>query len=267
MRIPRFAPVFVCLLVVLSASAQQSPSPTAQAPARDPQAIGILNQAVTAAGGVTALDTVQDVAASGTVTFNWADQPVSGSVTVKGRGIGQYRLEANLQSGPETWAVNNGQAFRKDANGTLLLRPFHAPTFENVVFPVAIAIEALGDPTTSVAYVGLETRNGTQVQHLRIIKSIASDLDITGVTRRAATTELFVDPNSFQIRSLVGVAFSIDRVSVTCPREIQYSNYQTANGILIPFSITELIAGQQTLSIELNQVTFNSNLSDSDFQP
>jgi hypothetical protein len=242
-------------------NASNSPAP------RDPQAITILNQVISAAGGSAAVNAVQDVTASGTVTFNWAGQQVVGSVTIKGRGIGQYRLEATLPSGLQTWAVSNGQAFMKDSTGTLDLASFHAPTFENLAFPLQIVVTALQDSTISLVYVGLETGNGGQVHHIRVIRPITRNADPTDVVGRAATADVLIDANTFQVTSLSSVAFMKERVGVTCPREIQYSNYQAANGVLVPFSITELIAGQQTFNIQLSQVSFNSKLTDSDFQP
>jgi hypothetical protein len=242
-------------------SASISPAP------RDPQAVAILNKVVSAAGGSAAINAVQDITASGKVTFNWAGEEVVGSVSIKGRGIGQYRLEATLPSGPQTWAVSNGQAFKRDSNGTVDHELFHAPTFENLAFPLQIAVVALQDSTISLVYVGLETEIGGQVHHIRVIKPVNGNADAKGVAGRAATTDVFIDSNTFQTTSLSGVAFMKERVGVTCTREIQYQDYKVSNGILIPFSITELIAGQQTFNIQLDQVSFNSNLTDSDFQP
>lgn len=236
-------------------------------PQRDSQAITILNQVISAAGGSAAINAVQDVTASGTVTFNWAGQQVVGSATIKGRGIGQFRLEATLPSGLQTWTVRDGQAFMKDASGTATPASFHAPTFENLVFPLQIAVTALQDTTIGLVYVGMETTNGGEVHHIRVIRPVTGNANPTDVEGRAATTDVFIDSNTLQATSLSGVAFMKERVGVTCPREIQYSNYQAAKGILVPFSITELIAGQQTFNIQLSQVSFNSSLTDSDFQP
>ena len=51
------------------------------------------------------------------------------------------------------------------------------------------------------------------------------------------------------------------------PAEVQFSDYRQVNGILLPFAVTTLIAGQSASAIQLNQVTFNNNLTDSDFRP
>jgi hypothetical protein len=50
------------------------------------------------------------------------------------------------------------------------------------------------------------------------------------------------------------------------PRQIRYADFRLTNGLLVPFSISETIQGQTIRQIQLNQVTFNSGLQDSDFQ-
>jgi hypothetical protein len=46
-----------------------------------------------------------------------------------------------------------------------------------------------------------------------------------------------------------------------------FSDYRAINGILVPFSITERVAGQTTWTIQLSQIAFNTGLGDTDFQP
>jgi hypothetical protein len=262
-----------CALILLvfifgaSLAAQQaSPTSTTQAQV-DPQAVTILNQVMAAAGGSVIVSTVQDVTASGTITFSWAGQDVSGNATLKGRGTGQFRLDASLPDGSRTWTTSNGREFKKDANGTVTQSRYHIPAnFTNLTFPLAELAVALQDPSISLIYVALETKNSVQVHHIRLTKTAFPNSDAMGLTRKAATKDFLVDAATFQIRSVVSVAFQKDNPGLTCPREIEYSDYRTINGIQVPFSITELIDGQNTFTIQLNQLSFNNSLSDSDFQ-
>jgi hypothetical protein len=47
---------------------------------------------------------------------------------------------------------------------------------------------------------------------------------------------------------------------------MQFSNYQAVNGVLVPFTLIDLIAGQKTAEMKLDQVTFNTGLTDADFR-
>lgn len=50
------------------------------------------------------------------------------------------------------------------------------------------------------------------------------------------------------------------------PRAIEFGDFRTVNGVLVPFSISTKLMGQETLTIHLSSVVFNSNLSSEDFK-
>src|ERR1700722_2251304 len=91
----------VCILASIPA-AQQTPSapPTVQ---RDPQAITILTQALNAAGGTSAVVGVPHYTATANVTYYWAGEQVEGTAVLKGRGTGQFRVDATLPDGMRCW--------------------------------------------------------------------------------------------------------------------------------------------------------------------
>ena len=260
----------VCLFVLSALLAAPAVPQIATTPVqRDPQAVAVLNQVVTAAGGSAVLGAVQDVTASGTITFNWAGVDVPGNATVKGRGITQFRLDATVSDGNQTWAISNGQAFEKGPDGTVTPGRYRTPSsFANVPFPLAHLLSAIGDSSMSLSYVGLETRNSSQVHHIQVKSSTSAPGNGRGIpTSRLDTTDFFIDSTTAQIVAVLSVAFSNDFPGQTCPRELRFSDYRTVNGLVAPFSIIELVDGQRTFAIQLNQVSFNTGLSDKDFEP
>jgi hypothetical protein len=48
-------------------------------------------------------------------------------------------------------------------------------------------------------------------------------------------------------------------------QDVLYSNFQQVNGVVVPFSITEKISGQQTWAIQLNAIQFNTGLTEANF--
>jgi len=234
---------------------------------RDPQAVIVLNRAITAAGGLSALSAVQDLRASGTIAFNWSDENVSGDVTIKSRGTEQIRLETNLPDGARIWIVSNGRRVKKDADGITII-PYRDPSsFANVPFPFAHLLDAMQDASLSISFVGIENRNGADVNHVRIGTVDASISNAIDVAPNPQSFDVFVDTKTSRIQSVMTVASARDSLAVLCHREIWYSDYRPLNGVSIPFSIAELIDGQQTFSLQLSQVSFNTGLSDSDFAP
>jgi hypothetical protein len=56
------------------------------------------------------------------------------------------------------------------------------------------------------------------------------------------------------------------RPSDVAPRVIDFGDYRAVSGVRMPFSVSTKLQGQQTLSIQINEVSFNNNLTASDFQ-
>ncbi len=241
-------------------------APQAAAPQRDPQALAIIGQALNAAGGMSPLTSIQDFTGSGTIDYFWAGQDVQGSVTVKGRGLAQFRVDATLPEGAHSWTMNNGTALEKHPNGTVTPLPFPLTLRPaNSTFPFFRLLAVLQDTSWSISSVGTVEHNGQQAYDIGLQKMYTDGSDPTGLKSRATKTDFIIDPNTFLVLSVQDKAYPKDRGPGDAPHEMQFSNYKSFNGILVPFSITELIGGQQTSTIQFSQFTFNSGLTDSDF--
>lgn len=251
------------LLAAQPSATQQSSTTTVQ---RDQQALTIVAQVLKNAGGVAALSAIQDVTGSGTITYYWAGEEVQGTVSVKGRGTGQFRLDAKLSTGSLSWAVNNGTGFVKEVDGSVTKIPYHnTVNFGNLTFPLRFMANAAQDTSISMAYVGLETKNGNQVHHVRLQNLLPSNADPSGVIAKLTTRDFFIDSATYQVVSSLDMVHPANASTIDYPRETQFSDYRIVNGILVPFSIVEVATGQRTYSIQFDQVTFNSGLSDADF--
>src|SRR2546426_8660708 len=266
MRFPRLVSFSLALLLNSTPLLSQQPSPTAQ---RDPQATTVINLALNAAGGIAALSQIQDYTGSGTIVYSWADSQVQGSVTVKGRGLAQFRLDATLPAGVRSFIVSNGTGSLRELDGTTTPIPYYqAVNFgSSVVFPLVHLLAALLNTSTNITYQGLVTRAGHQVHDIRVQGLSAPAATTAGVQANIPAQDFFIDSSTFQVISTLGKAYPKDGSLSAAPAEVQFSDYRQVNGILLPFAVTTLIAGQSASAIQLNQVTFNNNLTDSDFRP
>ena len=86
----------------------------------------------------------------------------------------------------------------------------------------------------------------------------------TGTMGVLNARDFLIDSDRFSgyERSQLGPNYARDGVN---GHQFEFSNYQTVNGVAVPFSISETARGQALFTIQLNQVTFNSDLADSDF--
>lgn len=233
---------------------------------RDPQAIAILTQALSAAGGTSAVGAVTDFTATGNVTYYW-DTAVQGTVTVKGRGLHEFRVDSTLPDGLHSSITNPNASFQKNPDGTVVPLPSQNLVKPAVVtFPLAQALSVLQDPSVSLTYNGIVSHDGQRVHDVVAQKNFASGGDPGSALGSILKRHIFIDPNAVTVQSIADTAYRRDGGPGTYPHEMQFSNYQAVSGVLMPFSVNEVIAGQQTMSIQLTQITFNTGLTDSSFE-
>src|SRR5258708_11564073 len=138
--------VGLCLILAFPTLGQQSTTPNSQTAQRDPQALTVLTQAVNAIGGARALAAVQDFTASGTITFNWAGEPVEGSLAVQGKGLNQFRMDASLPGGTRCLVINGyAGAITAPSGAKTLLPTSNALTSRSLTFPATRFMSALSD--------------------------------------------------------------------------------------------------------------------------
>ncbi len=267
----RIIAVVVCsfALIIGSVSAQQpAPSPNSeQSHQRDPNALALLNQCLAAAGGLPALEALQDFSGSGSITYFWAGEEVQGSVTVRGRGATQFRFDAMLSTGTRSWAVSDGEGSLKEADGTTQTIPYHnAVNLGSLTLPYPALVAALRDASMSVTDLGLVSVEGRQARQIRILKHIPSTNAAAISLGKLAARDFFVDLASFQIVKIQDLAHPLYTHLESYPHEISFADYRAVNGVIVPFAISERINGQQTWTVQLTDISFNSSLTERDFQ-
>lgn len=229
---------------------------------RDQQALAILAHSIAAAGGLEQLTSIQDFTETGTVTYYWTGQP-TGNITVKSRGLQQFRIDADLPEGRRSTVVNGYGGAVKEVNGwTRHIRPQSAADAGSMTFPYLPLIGAMQDTSTSIIYRGLVTQDGASVQDVQIQRSYSKQQDPLGNRGKLEARDIFIDPNTYLV---VAVSDQIVYGSVAVPHEVLYSNYKLESGVSVPLTITETMNATTTLTMQLTQVTFNSQVNDADF--
>lgn len=253
---------FLSFLLAFPLFAQQTTT-TVQ---RDPQALTVLTKAVNAAGGATALAAVQDFNASGTITFNWAGDQVQGPVTVQSKGFHQFRMDASVPGGTQSLIINGYAGTLTPAYGQKIRLPsWNAMTSSSLTFPAARIANALADSSTTVTYVGLVTWNGSQVHQIHVAPQIDPMLNPNHFSAVGAF-DLYIDPASYTVQGLSETMWWSGNFPQAYQRELAFSNYTSTNGLLLPFAVTEKLGGQQTWTLQLRAISFNTGLTDADFQ-
>jgi hypothetical protein len=250
------------LLISIASTAQQG------TPRRDATALTFMTQVLRAAGGSSVVGTITDFTASGSITYSWGTASVQGSATIKSRGAEQFRLESQVPDGTWLMVVNNGAGMLKLPDGTG--SPIAYPSTVNVgnlTFPMIPIYAATRDTTVTIIDGGVVPLGSGYARQITIRPKHPSTLDPKGQFSTDAKRDYFFDPSSFHLLQVRDTVPSNNGgVNKGAQHVLGFSNYQISNGIVVPFSISESVNGQTTWSIGLTSMTFNTGLTDSDFQ-
>lgn len=263
MRIARpFAFVFAFLLVSAASNAQQTPT----SPTRDPQALSVLGQALNAGGGSQSVAAIQDFTASGIITYFWADQQVQGSATVKALGVSNFRLDANLPAGMQSWVASKANGSEKTTDGTISdLVWANQIKRLSLTFPLALIASAVNNASTQITYAGRTSYQGHSVYDVRIQQTLPSTVDPNGTSSARTAQDFLIDSSTFVVLGVRDQLYGESSRQKAQAHEIQFSNYQSENGVQVPLAVSEFIDGQETWTLQLSSISFNTGLTGSDF--
>lgn len=233
---------------------------------RDQEALTIITQTITAGGGQQVLDSVQDFTETGTVTYNFTN-PVTGSVTVKSRGLHQLKIEADLPTGRRTTIVNGEGGSLKEADGrNWPIYRQNAAGLGSLTLPYLPLIGAEKDASVSIIYGGLITHNGASAYDVRLQRVYTKQQDPSGNRGVREARDFYIDSKTFLVSAVSDrIHFGMGPKDEGVLHEMLYTNYQTENGIATPLTITETIRGVDSFTMNFSQVSFNSGLSNDEF--
>jgi hypothetical protein len=155
-------------------SSQSSPQQSTSAIQRDPQAVAVLHASVQSMGGTVPADSV----ATGTITIVAGPQTTSGNARILTRGSDQSSEEIITSDEDRTVVYSHDLAAQR-SNGVLsALQLELAVTSQSPSFPLPLLVNILNNQDSTLQYVGLETINGLNYQHVRTTNTFASTADL-----------------------------------------------------------------------------------------
>ncbi|MBI3475374.1 MAG: hypothetical protein HY010_06560 [Acidobacteria bacterium] len=238
-----------------------------QTPLSDPQAVSLVSQSLIALGGPS----VSDVTMNGTAAWSVASLTETASATMTAKGTGASRFDMALSDGPRSEIRNDAS---DGARGELTtpdgsLIPWGLENcLVNAVwfFPHLSVLSATGDSSLIFSYIGQETRNGTTVQHIRSYRYIVgATVEATALTQQLSTMDMYLDAASLLPTAFVFKISSGDGEDPSLQVEVDFSAYQSVNGVQVPFRIQRYVGGNLGLDFSVASVQVNSGVSDSLF--
>jgi len=262
---------FFVLLILVSVtqtplSAQQTPSSNATAVVtKDPQAIAVIQSALSTLSSSTAL-AYQDSVATGTLTVSVGAKPLAMPIIIKTKGTRMTRVDLQKPKGTTVRIVNNGTGVilqpdgsvkRLLTNNTLVERVNNIPAFS--------LLADFQDPTVSVESYGVAQISSRPVNVVAL-----RPLVVVGITQAqwdstTTRTTFYLDQTTGVVSKIAYTEFGENDPKVGELIEVLLSNYQAVDGTMVPLRQTTYVAGRLESDLMLSSVIFNTGVLDSEF--
>jgi hypothetical protein len=249
-------PWLVCLFLALLALASLGHAQSQ--PTRDPQALAVIQQSITAMGG-----TPGDSTATGSVTTTAGSTTESGTITILTRGTDQSSEQIQTTDGA-TSVYSRGSASTVQSGTVTPTTLEQAVATQSADFPLPLLVGMVNDPDAAYAYVGLETLNGVSAHHVQLWNSFASVPQLSSIAS-FSIRDIWLDASSALPLRISYTAHLGQDAAQSVNYDVLLSNYSSMSGVQYPLSIQKDVNGTPWASIVISNVVFNTGLTDANF--
>jgi hypothetical protein len=232
----------------------------------DPQAVAVAQAAFTAMGGAQAVAGYQDCLASGTAAIATGGNSVSYPITVKSKGLRKTRIELQMPTGTNVRIMNQGQAAIQRPDGTVRSLYSNNTFVEHVDHvPLLSVLSEIGNGNVNLIYQGTAQVQGQPEDVIEL--DFVPNLDpVQGpIFASMSRTLYFVNQVTRLVDKIQTTPLYEGDMKNTFKQEVFLTNYQSVNGLLVPFQQTVFIDGKLDANITFTSFNLNVGLSDSEF--
>jgi hypothetical protein len=235
-----------------------------QTVARDPQALALIASSLKALTGGTA---VNDVIVQTTAAYVAGSDEETGTATLTASGNQLSLVQLNLSGGPRQEIRNGPAGAWSGPDGTAHSTATHnCWTDASWFFPVLTLEAVADDPQTSVSYLGTDTSKGRPLLHLRVTRAPAGQAaNVTALILGLSAMDIYFDPQSFLAVVLDFNAHPDADAGTNLPVEIQFGDFQSMSGVLVPLQIQKYLQSSLLLNLVVSKVSINSGVPSSVF--
>ena len=234
----------------------------AQNNSSDEKAVTILSQTLSA----SAASNVQAFTATGTMTYFWAGQEVQSNATIRAKGGDQFRLDADIPGGTQSFALDRRSGSRKDTDGKLTDIPAHNTLSAGILtFPYPSIAATLSDTNAKVSYIGLVEADGRQFHQVRVTRIFPEESDPDGLLASMSAIDYFIDAQTLLVVRTSDLTHPKETITESYTHDIEFENYETISGVAVPTRVREKVGGQTTWEFRLSNINFNASVSDEEF--
>ena len=253
--------VLCLLLTTLLASSIKAQTTT---PTRDPQALTAIASSLKA---LTSGTTVNDVILQTTANYTAGSDEESGTGTLTASGNLMSLVQLNLSGGTREEVRNGNAGSWIGPDGTAYSMALHNCWTDASWFFPTLTLEAIvSNAQTNVAYLGTDTSKGTPLLHIQVTNAPAGQAtSVASLILSLSTMDIYLNPQSFLPVVLDFSTHPDTNANVPLPVEIQFGNFQTLGGVLVPLQIQKYLQGSLFVSFVVSNASINSGVPPSTF--
>ncbi len=252
---------FIALGSLLAMQALAQATATAPQPAtqRDPQALSLLTQSLAA---MTKGQAVQDIKLQAQVTRTAGSETDTGSAVLEAAACDKSNINLAFTSGPRAETRNGPGGVWSAADAQNHAIPLHNTWTAAAWFaPALVAQSWIQDSSFSLAYAGLEDRDGSKVHHIHALHNVSGGADSAALS----AMDLYLDSQSLLPLALAFNTHPDNDLAVNLPVQVTFGSYQTFSGLLAPSRIQSFLQNSLLLDISVTAAGANNGLAASDF--
>jgi hypothetical protein len=228
-----------------------------------PVAVPTLQSSLSAMVGQVA---IQDATLSGTaeVIAGSSDQTVS--VVLESLAAGPSRIDLNLSSGVQSEISLIGVSGSTSPSGTWTsgdgvqhpIAQHNLLTDSAWFFPPLVVQRMLANPLLTVIFVGQE---GNLLHFQSYQSSNSPSTDRSPTLQHLTQMDLYLSSTTLQPTQFSFNTHADNDATMDIPVVVQFQDYQTVNGVTMPFHVQRFVNNSLVLDLKIQAATFNAGLT------
>ncbi|MFZ0821522.1 MAG: hypothetical protein WAM91_15755 [Candidatus Acidiferrales bacterium] len=202
-----------------------------------------------------------------TVTNPDVSGSTPGTVTIKAKGTNMVRWEGTSGGGNSYVTIAaRGQQKHQVGSGWASDASSNAIHQRLTHLPALMIGQEMARGDLWGQYVGEETVGGQTVHHVKLARVSTLGSPVDAQLTQNSEIDVFINTQTGLIAKIAYMHRTETDWRIGIPMEIYYDNYQTVNGMLIPYHQRTVIRNSIKTDLNITSVQFNVGLADSIFQ-
>lgn len=228
-------------------------------PVRDASAIAVLQNSVSAMGGLSTWQTIQDWTITGTISVSGSSQAAS-NFTWIGAGT-EFRMETDTSSTTKLFLSGHGSPARI-SNGSVNPINYHVARANPPLYlPGVRVMQELNNRQLTLHYVGAATVHGVTAVQIHV----SDDSDAGGSL--VTPHEWYFDATTFLPLQVQFRLPANENAAQYTSGSFDFWQFQTVNGMLVPSQLSVSQDYAPTKLFAVGSVAFNSGVPQFEFDP